>query len=99
MGYKHCSNEHKTKGTVAFDKQTIRFAEVQVPIGEAPKAGSRYPPKGFWDRVTGSMRHERCAVHDDDRAIQRRPKSVMDFSKGTGRPLLTPEPKASSSGR
>merc|ERR1719420_1168735 len=39
------------------------------------------------------MRHERCAVHDDDRAIQKRPKSVLDMSKTTGRPLCTPEPK------
>jgi hypothetical protein len=87
------SNEHKTGGTVAFDKQSERFADTQVPLGAAPKAGARYPAKGFWDRVQGQCRHERCASHDDDRAIQRRPKSVMDFSKTTGRPLLTPEPK------
>lgn len=93
VNYKHCSNEHKTGGTVAFDKQSERFADTQVPLGAAPKAGARYPAKGFWDRVQGQCRHERCASHDDDRAIQRRPKSVMDFSKTTGRPLLTPEPK------
>lgn len=100
VSYKHCSNEHKTRGTVAFDKQPAqRFREYKVPIGVAPVAGAHYPVKGFWDRVSDGMRHERHAVHDDDRAIQRRPKSVMDFSKTTGRPLLTPEPKASSSGR
>lgn len=96
VSYKHCSNETRTKGVVAFDKQSQRFRDMQLPQGTVPV---RVCPKGFWERVQGNMRHERCASHDDDHATRRRPKSVMDMSKTTGRPLLTPEPKDSATGR
>lgn len=97
ISYKHCSNEHKSQGTVAFAKQSPRFTDVQ--IADPSKAGSRFTVKGFWDKVTSGMRHERYATHDDDHVIKRRPQSVMDMSKTTGRTLLTPEPKDYASGR